>query len=206
MCSCIDGCEPSCHHVAAGNWTQDLCSLWPRSLQPNDLFIVICKYTVAVFRHARTHYGRLWTTMWLLGIELRTFRRAVSALNSWATSPPPSVSFLFHYFWMCVYSVCVHTHNYACEHGHEDKVIHEWRLENSLRCQFLPSSVFETGSCLLVFLCVPGLLACELPGVLFPPPISNQEMTQQMLTVCIQLLREFWEVDLRSSSLCGKHF
>jgi hypothetical protein len=25
----------------------------PHSLQPKDLFIVICKYTVAVFRHTR---------------------------------------------------------------------------------------------------------------------------------------------------------
>jgi hypothetical protein len=28
--------------------------------------------------------------MWLLGIELRTFRRAVSALNCWAISPAPN--------------------------------------------------------------------------------------------------------------------
>jgi hypothetical protein len=41
----IDGCEPSC-------------SCWelnsgPRSLWPKDLFIVIYKYTVAVFKHTR---------------------------------------------------------------------------------------------------------------------------------------------------------
>jgi hypothetical protein len=35
----------------------------------------------------------LWVTMWLLGFELRTFRRAVSALNLWAISPAPSVFF-----------------------------------------------------------------------------------------------------------------
>jgi hypothetical protein len=29
----------------------------------------------------RSHYRWLWVTMWLLGFELRTFRRAVSALN-----------------------------------------------------------------------------------------------------------------------------
>jgi hypothetical protein len=32
-------------------------------------------------------YGWLWATMWLLGFELRTFRRAVGALNRWAISP-----------------------------------------------------------------------------------------------------------------------
>jgi hypothetical protein len=31
--------------------------------------------------------------MWLLGIELRTFRRAVSALNHWAISPAPRKDF-----------------------------------------------------------------------------------------------------------------
>ena len=122
------------HHVVAENWTQDLCSLRPISLEPKDLFIIICKYTVAVFRHTRrrhqiplqmvvshhvwllgielrtsacsspkiylllyvstlylssdtskevirSHYGWLWVTIWLLGFELRTFRRAGSPLN-----------------------------------------------------------------------------------------------------------------------------
>jgi hypothetical protein len=41
------------HHVVAGNWTQDLCSLQPCLLRPKDLFIIICKYIVAVFRHTR---------------------------------------------------------------------------------------------------------------------------------------------------------
>jgi hypothetical protein len=36
------------HHVVAGNLTQDFCSL-----QLKDLFIIIRKYTVAVFRHTR---------------------------------------------------------------------------------------------------------------------------------------------------------
>jgi len=35
----------------------------------------------------RSHYRWLWATMWLLGIELRTFGRAVSAPNHWAISP-----------------------------------------------------------------------------------------------------------------------
>ena len=50
------------------------------------------EYTAAVFRHTlekciRSHYRWLWATMWLLGIELRTSGRAVSALNRWAISP-----------------------------------------------------------------------------------------------------------------------
>ena len=34
----------------------------------------------------RSHYRWLWAIMWLLGIELRTSGRAVSALNHWAIS------------------------------------------------------------------------------------------------------------------------
>jgi len=46
----------------------------------------VCEYTVAVFRHARR------ATMWLLGIELRTSWRAVSAVNHRAISPAPKVN------------------------------------------------------------------------------------------------------------------
>jgi hypothetical protein len=35
----------------------------------------------------KSHYRWLWATMGLLGIELRTPRRAVSALKHWAISP-----------------------------------------------------------------------------------------------------------------------
>jgi hypothetical protein len=35
----------------------------------------------------------LWATMWLLGFELRTSKRAVSAPNRWAISPAPSSLF-----------------------------------------------------------------------------------------------------------------
>jgi hypothetical protein len=38
-------------------------------------------------RDVRSHYGWLWATIWWLGFELRTFGRAVSALNHWAISP-----------------------------------------------------------------------------------------------------------------------
>ena len=35
-------------------------------------------------------YRQLWAVMWMLGIEPRSFRRAVSALNLWAISPVPT--------------------------------------------------------------------------------------------------------------------
>jgi hypothetical protein len=35
----------------------------------------------------RSHYRWLWATMWLVGFELRTSGKAVSAPNLWATSP-----------------------------------------------------------------------------------------------------------------------
>ena len=58
-------------HAVAENFIQDLCSLqprslrpcslWPCSLWPKDLFIIKCKYTVAVFRHTRRgHQISLW--------------------------------------------------------------------------------------------------------------------------------------------------
>jgi hypothetical protein len=35
----------------------------------------------------RSHYRWLWTTLWLLGFELRTSGRAASALKLWAITP-----------------------------------------------------------------------------------------------------------------------
>jgi hypothetical protein len=42
------------------------------------------------------HYRWLWTTMWLLGFELRTSGRAVRALNHWAISPTWIIDFAQH--------------------------------------------------------------------------------------------------------------
>jgi hypothetical protein len=96
------------HHVVAGNWTQDLCSI-----RPKDLFIVICKYTVAVFRHTRRGCQislQMVVSHHVLGFELRTFRRAVSTLNCWAISLAPSYIFCcLHYIsqasWPCRFMV-----------------------------------------------------------------------------------------------------
>jgi hypothetical protein len=45
--------------------------------------------------HMGSHYRWLWVTMWLVGIELRTSGRAVSALNHWVISPASSVPFWY---------------------------------------------------------------------------------------------------------------
>jgi hypothetical protein len=60
---------------------------------------IICEYIVAVFRHSRRGQDQwLWATMWLLRTELRTFVRAVSALNHWAIAPALLSFFLFFFF------------------------------------------------------------------------------------------------------------
>ena len=53
-------------------------SPWVPPFFKKDLFISICKYTVAVFRYTRReHQISLWMVvshhMWLLGFELKTF-------------------------------------------------------------------------------------------------------------------------------------
>jgi hypothetical protein len=65
-CSCTDGCEPSCScwesesRTSAHSsqpfslWSVDLVhSCQPHLLQPKDLFIIMSKYTGAVFRSTR---------------------------------------------------------------------------------------------------------------------------------------------------------
>ena len=61
----------------------------------------------------RSHYRWLWSTMWFLGIELRTYVRAVSALNLWAISPAPWFSYIpwtswFHLSTLRYYLVPLH--------------------------------------------------------------------------------------------------
>jgi hypothetical protein len=63
----------------------DNCSRLCDSFLKNIIYLFL-EYTVAVFRHTpeeciRSHYRWLGATMWLLGIELRTSGRVVSALN-----------------------------------------------------------------------------------------------------------------------------
>ena len=116
-CRCTDGCEPS---RVVGNWnflgplldlvspahSGQLCSLSPCSLGPNDLFIIIYRYIVAVFRcpeeGIRSHYRWLWATMWL-GFEHRTFVRIVSAVTHWAILP---ILFVCFQDWLPWNSLC----------------------------------------------------------------------------------------------------
>ena len=56
------------------------------------IYLLCIQYSVCVYvcrpeDGTRPHYRWLWATMWLLGIELRTFGRAGNALNHWAISP-----------------------------------------------------------------------------------------------------------------------
>ena len=64
--------------------------------------IYASQYTVAVFRHSRRGYQILSQMVVsyhvLLGIELRTSPRAVSAPNCWAISPSPTIFSLLYYF------------------------------------------------------------------------------------------------------------
>ena len=57
----------------------------PCSLMPEDIFISIIKYIVAVFRHTRSGHqillGMVVSHHLLLGFELRNFRRAIRAHN-----------------------------------------------------------------------------------------------------------------------------
>jgi hypothetical protein len=68
-------------------------------------FIIICEYTVAIFRQTRRGcqillQGWLWATMWLLGIELSTSAGSIwtqdpqeSSLTCWAISLAPVLVF-----------------------------------------------------------------------------------------------------------------
>jgi len=83
------------------NRTSDIESL-PDKFQPQFFKIFIYSIYVSTLSLSLdrpeegigSHYRWLWATMWLLGIELRSFGRAVSALNHWAISPALQPQFL----------------------------------------------------------------------------------------------------------------
>jgi hypothetical protein len=82
---------------------------------------IICKYTVAVFRHSRkgvrSCYRWLWATMWLLGFELWTFGRAVGCPYplSHLTSPQsPYLNFLLNAGPSLLGALLVHPFLYLC--------------------------------------------------------------------------------------------
>ena len=51
------------------------------------LFMLVHCHCLQTQKDIRFHYRWLWANMWVLGIELRTFGRAVSAHSGWAISP-----------------------------------------------------------------------------------------------------------------------
>ena len=101
-----------------GNWIfrTFACSSQPCSLRsaplvqsllaPAQRFIYYYTYTVAVFRHNRKERQiSLWMVVShhvVVGFELRTFKRAVSAFTHWAIWPAPLISF-FRFILLCVY-------------------------------------------------------------------------------------------------------
>ena len=69
----------------------------------------------------RSHYRWLWTTTWLLGFELRTFRRAVSALNRWVISPalkPPHYKHTYANTHTSAYTHSTHMHPHMHTYAH----------------------------------------------------------------------------------------
>jgi len=65
-----------------------------------------CMYACRPEEGTRPHYRWLWATMWLLGIEVRTPGRAVSALNHWAISPAQCFWFLRQSISLTVLILC----------------------------------------------------------------------------------------------------
>jgi hypothetical protein len=65
------------------------------------LFIwVHCHYLQTPEEGIWSHYRWLWTTMWLLGIELRTSGKAVTALNHWAIALASDLYLLWlNFYW-----------------------------------------------------------------------------------------------------------
>ena len=74
----------------------DFCSKLFFFLKDLFIYFMYMNITVAGFRPPEegigSHNKWLWATMWLLGIELRTSGRTVSALNRWAISPSPTLN------------------------------------------------------------------------------------------------------------------
>jgi hypothetical protein len=71
---------------AVGKNSENMSSKIYNFFLKNKIYLfIICKYTVAVFRHPRRGHQislqMVVSPMWLLGFELRTFRKAVSALH-----------------------------------------------------------------------------------------------------------------------------
>ena len=92
------------------------CQVWEPKFK--DLFFYFIYVNYLIYLHTLSlssdtpeesigsHYRWLWATISLLGVELRTSGRAVSALNRWAISPAQHVLISFLYICLCA-CVCV---------------------------------------------------------------------------------------------------
>jgi hypothetical protein len=112
-------------HVVVGNWIlgpllallSPACSGQLCSLRPKDIFIIIYKYTVAVFRRTRRrHQILLWVVVGIWTQDLQTIRWAIS----------PAQFFLFKVLFIlciCIHGLCLQTYQkrasdpitYGCE-------------------------------------------------------------------------------------------
>jgi hypothetical protein len=78
-------------HVVVRNWSfrtsgQPLPSSQPHSIWPKELLLYVSTLSSDTPEEGvRSHYRWLWATVWLLGFELRTYRRAVNALTHLAS-------------------------------------------------------------------------------------------------------------------------
>jgi hypothetical protein len=132
----------------------------------------------------RSHYRWLWATMWLLGIELRTSGRAVSALNHWVISPAPC-----GFFCLFVCFTTVHVYKHAPWHvcGAQTALWIQvpftlsWVLEVRFRhicCKCLsPLSSYSCGGKTWVGLGLPVGLCSE--------SLSHQQVTSTTAQCCL---------------------
>jgi len=92
----------------------------------------------------RSHYRWLWATMWLLGFELRTSERAVSALNHWAISPALLYIFQMYFIYVYILPQCMHM-NYTdawCPQRSE-----EGRRQSLCSCENQTWSFIKSNKC-----------------------------------------------------------
>ena len=63
------------------------------------IFLKTCLFILCIWVHCSCTRW-LWAVMWLLGFELRTFRRSISALNRWSISP--ALACIFYFIFLCI--------------------------------------------------------------------------------------------------------
>jgi hypothetical protein len=81
-------------------WVPGQPGLYRKTLSGKKIYLCIyhsaCIYACMPEEGTKSHYKWLWTTMWLLGIELSTSGRATSAPNCWAIFLAPDIKSLLY--------------------------------------------------------------------------------------------------------------